>query len=152
MGKNLGALLIIFLGSQAFAISLFGDLFEGLQKNASYKSTLPCESSDKNHCSIAQGLIGKALDTASSAGLDIDSVMIKTENEKPSLFVKTSQSGICHVHMNDSQQTDGLKFSCSFKDLKNDKLQSIDKVVILKKERNEKFFLEDITQKQNITR
>ena len=153
MGKLCGIVSILFFSSIAFGIGgLFSDLFEGFQDGADYKSSIPCESQVADKCSATQGPMGKALDTASEKGLNIQKILIKNAaNQDSQIFVETTKSGICFVDSKDNNKWEGLKFSCSFKKLKNDKLQTIDKVVLLKKTTDQDFLLEDITQ-QNLTR
>lgn len=154
LGKLCGIVIILFFSSIAFGIGgLFSDLFEGFQDSAEYKSSIPCESQTTEKCSAVQGPMGKALDTASEKGLEIKKIVIKKlTSEDSQIFVETAQTGVCFVDPKDNDESEGLKFSCSLKELKNNKLQSIDKVVLLKKNSDQDFSLEDITQKQNLTR
>ena len=146
MGKNIGIILILLFASKAYGITFFNELFEGFQDSAEYKSSIPCESEKKDHCSAVQGPLGKALDQASQMGLNIQNILIKSEGQNDNaVFVQTENQGTCYVNPNNKT---GLKFTCSQKGLVNTRLASVDRIIVLTK-RDEQFALKDVTQTQS---
>lgn len=143
MGKNLGIFIIFFYASNALGISFFEDLFAGFQDTAEYKSSIPCTSQPQKNCkNVSNGSVAKALDTASSKGLNISSITIKSIHNKNQIFIKTEKYEVCHVDPNSASAKNGITFTCSTQKLKNNKLQSVDQILSLKKIDDTDFSLE----------
>ena len=143
MRKNLLIIFVVLFASKAYGFALFNDLFEGFQDSSEYQSSLPCIADQQKTCSAVHGALGKALDTASEIGLRIQSIIIKSEGKNDNaLFVETEKVGTCYVNPNNKT---GLKFTCSSNGLVNTRLANIDRIIVLQKDENNQFALQDIT-------
>lgn len=138
--------VILFLGLAH--VSSAAEFFGGLTEFINYESTLPCEAKSKKKCFATNGLMGLTLDTASGAGLDISSVLIK---ENKNIFVKTKKHGTCLVDVKSKMADGPVAFRCSSKGIINGKLKSVDKIFTLNKKSDKNFQLQDVTSSQKVS-
>ncbi len=97
----LGFLLLVSLPGQT---SFLG----GLTELANYQSALPCQS--LNTCWANKGIMGYAIDRASDAGLDAESISV--ENKDTEIFVISKRYGRCLIDTNEAQGKGEFTFHC----------------------------------------
>lgn len=142
MDRIVVALFLSVLVFDAKATDLFGTLGDFSQ----YESELPCESESKS-CPSTNGLMGKALDTASEAGLAISKIIESPKDAK--VFVETKTYGTCMVATNSDGQLGPMGFICSSKGHNKKGLLKIDRVLSLQKQ-GERFLIADFTDKAKL--
>ncbi len=144
--------LLLFLVVGLMSLPSFGtDMFGSLIEFVNYKSALPCQKPKSlKECIATQGLLGKALDTASEVGLEISQVIEETAAapQSPSkIYVQSKTYGTCLIETNNLEQLGALGFLCSSLGKVGNKISKVDRVLSLTYENN-KHTLSDLTKER----
>ncbi len=136
MGKWIVTTLIL-------SVSLPGqtNFLGGLAEFMAYESSIPCHSSQ--HCSVNKGLLGYAIDKASSFGLEITD--IKQDKSGKDIIVSTKKFGQCQMSPKTMGETAEISFVCENKNLHKNR-----KNIFALRNENGKLALLNITNSQSL--
>lgn len=128
-------------------------LLGGLTELMGYNSSLPCRTENMgSECTATKGVMGKALDEAQAAGLEIVGVVeMESKNSKlpPQIVVQTKQHGRCRVLTTENGEESEVDFLCSRRIGKDANSPQQERIFSLQN-RDGKLTLNDVTSERQL--